>query len=107
MRPPRWHPPVELSMAAQTIITHIRRAKLFVFWLHHRHKLFTDAFQHELTTLYKEKEADHVHRCQGRHRNDVPVSGEWALWRHHRPDELRDCGDLCTLPALYRYRNHG
>ena len=31
MRPPLWHPPIELSMAERTIIKRIRRAKLFVF----------------------------------------------------------------------------
>ena len=54
MRPPLWHPPIELSMAERTIIKRIRRAKLFVFLRHHRHALFTDAFQQELATLYKE-----------------------------------------------------
>src|SRR5215831_8399019 len=54
MRPPLWHPPIELSMAERTIIKRIRRAKLFVFLRHHRHELFTDAFQQELATLYKE-----------------------------------------------------
>ena len=54
MRPPLWHPPIELSMAERTIITRIRRAKLFVFLRHHRHELFTDALQQELATLYKE-----------------------------------------------------
>ena len=54
MRPPLWHPPIELSMTERTIIKRIRRAKLFVFLRHHRHTLFTDAFQQELATLYKE-----------------------------------------------------
>ena len=54
MRPPLWHPPIELSMAEHTILKRIRRAKLFVFLRHHRHALFTDAFQQELATLYKE-----------------------------------------------------
>jgi transposase len=43
-----------LSMAERTIIKCIRRAKLFVFLRHHRHELFTDAFQQELAMLYKE-----------------------------------------------------
>jgi Transposase domain (DUF772) len=54
MRPPLWHPPIELSMTERTIIKRIRRAKLFVFLRHHRHELLTDAFQQELATLYKE-----------------------------------------------------
>jgi hypothetical protein len=31
MRPSSWHPPVEPSSSEQTIITRIKRAKLFVF----------------------------------------------------------------------------
>lgn len=45
MRPSSWHPPVEPSSFEQTIITRIKRAKLFVFLRHHRHELFDDAFQ--------------------------------------------------------------
>ena len=52
MRPSAWHPPVELLCAEQTIITCIKRAKLFVFLRYHRHELFNDAFQEELATLY-------------------------------------------------------
>jgi transposase len=54
MRPPLWHPPVEPSPAEHVILKRIRRAKLFVFLRHHRHELFSDAFQHELAALYKE-----------------------------------------------------
>ncbi len=52
MRPPFWHPSVELSFIEQTIITRIKRAKLFVFLRYHRHELFDDAFQEKLVTLY-------------------------------------------------------
>jgi hypothetical protein len=52
MRPSAWHPPVEPSRGEQTIITRIKRAKLFVFLRYHRHELFDDAFQEELATLY-------------------------------------------------------
>jgi hypothetical protein len=52
MRPSFWHPPVELSLTEQTIITRIKRAKLFVFLRDHRHILFDDAFQEELAALY-------------------------------------------------------
>src|SRR5215469_5033669 len=52
MRPSFWHPPVELSPTEQTIITLIKRAKLFVFLRDHRHILFDDAFQEELAALY-------------------------------------------------------
>lgn len=55
MRPSLWHPPVELSTAEHTIIKRIRRAKLFVFLRQHRHALFTDPFQQELLTLYKDQ----------------------------------------------------
>jgi hypothetical protein len=51
MRPPLWHPPVELSTAAHAIIKRIRRAKWFVFLRLHRHELFAEAFQQELLTL--------------------------------------------------------
>jgi hypothetical protein len=53
MRPPLWHPPIELSTGEQAIIKRIRRAKLFVFLRQHRHELFVEAFQQELLTLYK------------------------------------------------------
>src|SRR6266700_3250113 len=52
MRPLSWKPPIEPSCVEQTIITRIKRAKLFVFPRHHRHELFDDAFQEELTMLY-------------------------------------------------------
>jgi hypothetical protein len=55
MRPPLWHPPVELSTAEHVIIKRIRRAKLFVFLRQHRHTLFADPFQQELLTLYKDQ----------------------------------------------------
>jgi IS5 family transposase len=55
MRPPLWHPPVELSTAEHAIIKRIRRAKLFVFLRQHRHALFTDTFQPDLLTLYKDQ----------------------------------------------------
>ncbi len=44
MRPPLWHPPMVYSFAEQTIILHIKRAKLFIFLRDHRHELFDDAF---------------------------------------------------------------
>src|SRR5262245_49301245 len=59
MRPPLWHPPVELSAAEHAIIKRIRRAKLFVFLRHHRHTLFTEPFQRELATLYKDQPQGH------------------------------------------------
>jgi hypothetical protein len=55
MRPPLWHPPIELSTAEQAIIKRIRRAKLFVFLRQHRHELFCDTFQQELAALYTDR----------------------------------------------------
>ncbi len=54
MRPPHWHPPVELSPAEQTIISRIKRAKLFIFLRHNRHELFNDEFQAELAKIFKD-----------------------------------------------------
>jgi Transposase DDE domain/Transposase domain (DUF772) len=59
MRPPLWHPPIELSTGEQAIIKRIRRAKLFVFLRQHRHELFADTFQQELLTLYKDQPQGH------------------------------------------------
>jgi transposase len=59
MRPPLWHPPIELSPAEHTTITRIRRAKLFVFLRHHRHTLFKAAFQQALATLYRDTAQGH------------------------------------------------
>src|SRR4029434_2599710 len=59
MRPPLWHPLVELSTAEHAIIKRIRRAKLCVFLRQHRHELFADAFQQEWMTLYKDQPQGH------------------------------------------------
>src|SRR5215510_11605711 len=59
MRPPLWHPPVELSPAEHAIIKRIRRAKLFVFLRQHRHTLFADAFQQALLKFYKDQPQGH------------------------------------------------
>ena len=59
MRPPLWHPPVELSLAEHAIIKRIRRAKLFLFLRQHRHTLFADPLQQELLTLYKDQPQGH------------------------------------------------
>ena len=64
MRPSLWHPPVDLSTAEHAIITRIRRAKLFVFLRQHRHTLFTDPFQQELATLYKDQTQHSCHQGQ-------------------------------------------
>ncbi len=54
MRPALWQPPVDLSPAEQAIVKRVRRAKLFVFLRHHRHILFSAAFQAELADLYQD-----------------------------------------------------
>ena len=59
MRPPLWHPPVDLSTAEHAIIKRIRRAKLFVFLRQHRHTLFSDPFQEALATLSKDQPQGH------------------------------------------------
>jgi hypothetical protein len=51
MRPPMWHPSVELSSAAEAIIKRIRRAKLLVFLRQHRHELCSKPLQQELAAL--------------------------------------------------------
>jgi hypothetical protein len=53
MRPPFWHPPVQLSASEQSIVKRIKRAKLFTFLRRVRHELFSDAFQAELAALYE------------------------------------------------------
>jgi DDE family transposase/transposase-like protein DUF772 len=53
MRPTAWHPPIPLSVAEQTVVRRIRRAKLFVFLRRIRHDVFDDAFQAELAQLYR------------------------------------------------------
>lgn len=52
MQPEVWQPPIALSAQEEQIVTHIRRAKLFVFLRKHRHVLFDEAFQRELANLY-------------------------------------------------------
>ena len=54
MRPPPWHPPIDLSPAEQQVVAKIRRAKLFLFLRRHRHELVDDAFQQELVTIFKD-----------------------------------------------------
>ena len=61
MRPSPWHPPLEPSPFEQTIMTSIKRAKLFVFLRHHRHEIFDDAFQEELAMLYVPSLRGHPH----------------------------------------------
>jgi hypothetical protein len=55
MRPPHWHPPVELSAKEQQVVLRIRKAKLFIFLRQIRHQLFDQQFQTELATLFKDR----------------------------------------------------
>jgi len=54
MHPSLWQPPIELSAKEESIIKHIKRAKLFVFLRKPRHELFDEAFQEELAKLYRQ-----------------------------------------------------
>jgi hypothetical protein len=53
MRPPLWHPPIELSDHEALIIKRIKRAKLFTFLRLNRLFIFNDEFQEELATSLK------------------------------------------------------
>jgi hypothetical protein len=44
MRPPLWHPPIELSQREALIIKRIKRAKLFTFLRLNRSFIFNDEF---------------------------------------------------------------
>ncbi len=54
MRPPQWHPPIELSNKEKKVVKRIRRAKLFIFLREVRHELFDEEFQTELGTIFKD-----------------------------------------------------
>lgn len=54
MRPALWNPSVELSAAEESIVKRIRRAKLFVFLRQYRHAIFSEPFQAELASVYKD-----------------------------------------------------
>jgi DDE family transposase/transposase-like protein DUF772 len=55
MRPSLWHPPIPLSPKEQTVVSKVRRAKLFVFLRRVRHDVFDDAFQEELATIFADR----------------------------------------------------
>ncbi|MGH3620482.1 MAG: transposase, partial [Sciscionella sp.] len=52
MRPVVWRPCVQPLVAEQAVISAVRRAKLFVFLREHRHELFDEEFQAELSAAY-------------------------------------------------------
>lgn len=54
MRPSGWHPPIEPTPEEQPVLERIKTAKLFVFLRNHRHEIFTEEFQEELGTIYRE-----------------------------------------------------
>jgi hypothetical protein len=54
MQPRFWQPPVDLSVKEAQVVKRIRKAKLFVFLRTYRHKIFDEAFQEELGTLYQD-----------------------------------------------------
>jgi hypothetical protein len=54
VRPPIWHPPIEPAPEEETVMRLIRRAKLFLFLREHRHEIFDEAFQEELSEIYRE-----------------------------------------------------
>src|SRR5437588_5750107 len=56
MQPILWQPPVKLSEQEEQIVKKIRKAKLYVYWLQHRHELLDEAFQQELASLYRQAE---------------------------------------------------
>jgi hypothetical protein len=54
VRPPIWHPPIEPAPEEETVMRLIKRAKLFLFLREHRHEIFDEAFQEELSEIYRE-----------------------------------------------------
>jgi len=51
----RWSPPVELSAGEEQICKRCKRVgRMYAFLRRHRHELFDDAFQAELTVMYKD-----------------------------------------------------
>jgi len=59
MRPPLWHPPIELSDPEALIIKRIKRAQLFTFLRLNRLFIFNDDFQEELATIFKDSTVGH------------------------------------------------
>jgi Transposase domain (DUF772)/Transposase DDE domain len=59
MRPPLWHPPIELSPIARTIVARIRRAKRFIFLRQVRQELFADPVQEEMARIFRDRPKGH------------------------------------------------
>jgi hypothetical protein len=54
MRPQTWNPPIALSLQEQKVHKRIKKAKLFSFLREHRHEIFNEEFQQEMSTLFKD-----------------------------------------------------
>src|SRR2546421_4563019 len=54
MKPTLWQPPTALSTKEEQVLKRMKKAKLFVFLRKQRHKIFDEAFQQELATLYQD-----------------------------------------------------
>ena len=54
MRPQTWNPPIALSELEQKVNKRIKKAKLFSFLREHRHEIFNEEFQQEMSTLFKD-----------------------------------------------------
>ncbi len=63
MRPPQWHPPIQLSKKEQKVVKRIKKAKLFMFLPEVRHELFNEAFQTELGTIFKDSTVGKLTSC--------------------------------------------
>src|SRR5712692_4430061 len=52
-----WSPAVELTEEENWLLSHCKKARLFIFLRQHRHELFSDGFQRELAEMYTERKA--------------------------------------------------
>lgn len=50
-----WNPPVDVSKDEERILSKCKKSKLFVFLRMHRHELFDESFQRELSAMYPER----------------------------------------------------
>jgi hypothetical protein len=59
MRPQTWNPPIALSLLEQKVHKRIKKAKLFSFLREHRHEIFNEEFQQEMSALFKDSTVGH------------------------------------------------
>ncbi len=52
-----WSPAVELTEEENWLLSHCKKARLFIFLRQHRHELFSDGFQRELAEMYTDRKA--------------------------------------------------